>query len=606
MSLCLFALTISAAYANDISDALRDEIDSELAAEFGLSHKHGLAIYGEPQLAAGFTHYPASSLEAQSGGTLRMARLGSFDSLNPFSVRGKAALGIRERVFESLLDRHYGESFTSYGLLAQSVEVADDFSWVRFYINPAARFSDGAPVTTADVAFSWNLLKGEGRPNHRFYYSKVAHIESDDSSILFTFTAPDRELPLIIGLMPILPQHIYDIRNIKAASLDTPIGSGAYVIEGFDTGRRIMYRRNPDYWGLNLNVNRGRHNFTHISEDYYRDDATAFEAFKTGAADVWFEHNPLRWRNGYDFPAAKDKRITRQTIALGIPSGLRAFVMNTRHEPLSHLALRQALDLMFDFEWVNKTFYDNAYSRTQSYFGNTELSAFNRPASDAERVLLQDSTIDRVILRTGYRAPVSNGSGRDRLLRRQATALLENAGFQIRDQQLYDPNGEAVRLRLLVNRRPHERIALAWARMVKQIGVDLQIRLVDDSQYQRHLQNFDYDIILYDYYASLSPGNEQAFYWGAEAATTQGSRNYAGIQDAGLDNAIAALTQAQDKQGFTTAARAIDRALMGGHYFVPLFHTPTQWIAQWQHLQHPLETSLYGTRLDTWWISLKE
>ena len=567
---------------------------------------HGLAMHGEPALSSTFQHYRHADAKALQGGDLRQAQLGSFDSLNPFSVRGNAAQNIRERVFESLLDRNYDEAFSLYGLLAESVTTPEDRSSVSFTLRPQARFSDGIPVTTADVAFTLELLKTQGRPNHRFYYSKVERVEIVDAQRIilhFTQQSPDRELPLILGLMPILPKHIYETRDIQSASLELPVGSGPYVVDTITPGAQVRFHKQETYWGQDLPAMAGRHNFSRIVEDYFRDENTAFEAFKAGDIDIWFERNPQRWLSGYQFPAAKDGRITKATIPLATPSGMRAFVLNTRRSALQTPALRQALDLLFDFEWVNNVLYGGIYKRTQSYFGNTALSASQRPASPAEMALLAASERDKAALKTGYIAPQSDGSGRDRRLRAEATALLQKAGFGFNGTQLQDPNGRKVSLEIIVQRRADERLALAWRRMLAQVGIELSVRLLDSSQYQRRLQTHDFDILVYNYYASLSPGNEQAYYWGSEAATTQGSRNYAGIQDAGLDNAIQALTQARESEAFETAARALDRALMSGHYFVPLFHNPAQWVAMSNNIETPASHSLYGARVDSWWFA---
>ena len=568
-------------------------------------HADGLAMHGTPKLAPGFSSFPYADMRALQGGKLVQAQYGNFDSLNPFSVRGNVARNLRERVFESLLERNYDEAFALYPLLAEKVFTPADRSYVTFTLNPAAKFSDGTPVTTDDVAFSWETLRAKGRPNHRYYYERATHISRpSDNTITFHFdpATADREIPLIIGLMPILPKHIYEARNIQAATLDFPIGSGPYIVEEITPGAQVRFKRNPDYWGARLPVMAGRHNISTLVDDYYRDQSAAFEAFKSGLVDIWLETDSQRWLGGYSFPAGRDGRIVKQEIPLGTPSGLRAIVMNTRQPVLADPPLRRVMDLMFDFEWVNKILYGGIFNRTRSYFGNTELSAAERIASPAERAILGD-LVSAEALNVGYQPPVSDGSGRDRALKRQALAILEAAGYQLDGKTLRAPDGAPVTLELLVQRREDERLALAYRRMLAQLGIDLAVRLVDASQYQRRLQNFDFDMIIYNYYASLSPGNEQAYYWGSAAADTPGSRNYAGIKNAAVDAAINALTAAQTPTDFTAAARALDRALMTGHYFVPLFHTDKQWVAQWNRLEHPYRHSLYGIRLESWWLN---
>ncbi|HCL49278.1 MAG TPA: ABC transporter substrate-binding protein [Rhodobiaceae bacterium] len=456
------------------------------------------------------------------------------------------------------------------------------------------------------MAFSWELLRDKGRPNHRYYYGQVESLTTPNKhTVRFTFkpTPPDRELPLIIGLMPILPKHIYGARDIQSASLDLPVGSGPYEVIEVTPGAQVKFEKRADYWANALPHNRGRHNFTTIYEDYYRDEATAFEAFKAGDVDIWFENNPQRWTTGYNFPAAKDGRVIKENISLGTPSGLRAFVMNTRRPILADPVLRKAMNLTFDFQWINKILYGDVYRRTNSYFGNTELSASGRLMSDGEADLLSRSLISGSTLAAGYQSPESDGTGRDRAKRLEAMQMLEAAGYTMQGKSLMNPQGQRVQLEILVQRRSDERLALSWRRMLAGIGVDLKVRLIDSSQYQRRLQNFDFDLIAYNYYASLSPGNEQAYYWGSEAADTPGSRNYAGIKDFGIDAAVTALTRAETSQDFTTAARALDRALMSGHYFIPLYHNPGQWVARWHYVEHPETHSLYGARLDSWWLN---
>ncbi len=547
---------------------------------------NGIAMHGKPLLAKNYRHYAYANPLALKGGTLRQALPGSFDSLNPFSIRGNVARNIRERVFESLLDRHYNEGFALYALLADSVTTPDNRRSVTFTINKKAKFSDGAPVTAADVKFSLEILREKGRPNHRYYYGKVKRIKTPSAHrITFYFDKKnlDRELPLIIALMPILPRHIYAKRDIQKAGLGIPIGSGPYRVEKLTPGTQVRFARNKNHWAAELPANRGKYNFALLIDDYYRDDASAFESFKTGESDIWVAHNAQRWQSGFDFPAAKDGRIVKATIKRGTPSGLRGLVLNTRRPVLAKKEVRRALDLMFDFEWVNKVLYDNAYQRTLSYFGNTPLSGSGK--------------------KRAYRPPQSDGSGRDRKKRTAAIALLESAGFTFKQSKLLDAFGKPVKLEIIVQRRGDQRLALSWQRMLAQIGIDLSVRLLDSSQYQRRLQNFDFDIIIYDYYASLSPGNEQAHYWGSAAADTPGSRNYAGIKNPKIDAAIAALTSARSVKTFQTAARTLDYALMNGAYFVPLYHNPVQWVAHWQHIKHPKAHSLYGARFESWWSS---
>lgn len=579
---------------------------SFLPALPAVGENHGLAMLGAPNLPETFTRFDYTAKAPVRGGRLIEAKIGSFDNLNPFTIRGTTAFDVRELVFESLLARNMNEPFTLYAQLAEQVAVAPDRSKMQVRLNPAARFSDGQPVRPQDVIFSWNSLRSAGRPNHRYYYDKVEKVEQrGERDIIFTFKGPpyDHELPLIIGLMPILPKHVYGTRDLQASSFDLPIGSGPYIISEVDPGRRIVFRHDPSHWARALPSLKNRYNFDELVHDYYRDEASAFEAFKAGRVDVWFETDALRWQAGFDFPAAVDGRVIKESLPLRTPSGLNAFVLNTRRALFSDPRLRQALDLAFDFEWVNKTLYADAFIRTQSYFGGTDLSALGQAASAGEKRLLRAEKLSRENLQSSYKAPVSDGSGRDRNNRAQAIKLMAEAGFNFTDGILKNKDGQGVTFEILVQRRDHERLALAYQRMLKQIGISASVRLVDAAQYQRRLQNFDFDVIIYDYYASLSPGNEQSYYWSMDAAATEGSRNYAGIKSAAIDDAIAALTSAESYEKFRDAARALDRGLMSGHYFIPLFHRSGQWVARWSHIQRPEMTPIYGAQLDSWWAT---
>lgn len=570
------------------------------------THLHGIAMLGAPALPPQFSSFPYTAPTAQAGGRLRDAKLGSFDNLNPFTIRGETAYDIRELVFESLLGRNMDEPFSLYGLLAEKVAMSPERDRLHIILHQDAEFSDGTPVTAEDVKFSWQILRDHGRPNHRSYYTQVADIDiRGPHELIFTFKGPpyDRELPLIIGLMPILPKHFYRQFDIQASSLDWPIGSGPYLIDHVEAGRQIIFKRNPTYWGRHLPINHQRYNFDRIQHDYFRDENSAFEAFKAGEVDFWRETNPTRWQSGYDFPAAKDGRVIKESLALGTPSGLKAFVFNTRRPQFVNPKLRAGLDHLFDFKWINATLFGGAYQRTQSYFGGTPLSALSANGANgaigADGKNVPAGRHDEV-----YIAPQSDGSGRDRAQRLKALDLFAQAGYVVQSGKLVEKQTQQpLVFEILVQRRDHERLALAYQRMLAQIGIECRIRLVDAAQYQRRLQNFDFDMIIYDYYASLSPGNEQAYYWSTKAATTPGSRNYAGIQSPDIDAAIDRLTSASTPDDFKAAAQQLDRHLMAGHYVIPLYHADSAWVAYWHSIERPKRTPLYGPQLDSWWAS---
>ena len=567
---------------------------------------HAIAMHGAPLHGPDFAHFAYADPQAPKGGRLTLGALGSFDSLNPFIVKGVPARGLRDYVHESLMARGLDEPFTLYGLIAESVETPEDRGWVEFVLRPEARFSDGAPVTVDDVLFSHALLRDHGRPNHRSYYAKVTRAwATGPRSVRFDFTPDgDREMPLIMGLMPILPRHLIDPERFEETSLERLVGSGPYAVEAADPSRRIVYRRNPGYWGAQLSVNRGRFNFDAIAIEYFRDSNALFQAFKKGIVEVRPEDDPARWVRGLDLPAQRDGRIVKEEFATGLPVGMPALVFNTRRPLFADRRVRQALSLLFDFEWLNRNLYFGAYERTQSYFHGSELASYGRPADAAERALLAPwlSRIDPAMLDGGFRQPVGEETGRNRENRRQALALLDAAGYVLKSGRLVDAaTGKPVAFEFLVVDREEQRLALVYARALRHAGIVARVRLVDSAQYQRRRQDFDFDMVQQHWYNSLSPGNEQSFYWGSQAADDPGSRNYAGIRDEAVDAMIAALLAARTRQDFVAAARVLDRVLLSGQYVIPLFHLPRQWVARWRQIERPEKTSLYGYQIDTWW-----
>ena len=568
---------------------------------------HGLAMHGEARHKPDFTHFSYVNPSAPKGGRAVFAVLGSFDSLNPLIIRGVAAAGLRDYVYESLMARAYDEPFSLYGLLAETIETPDDRSWVTFTIREEARFSDGKPVTVDDVIFSHALLRDKGRNNHRTYYSKVVKVEKiGDRSVKFTFSPdePDREMPLILGLMPILPRHVIKADQFEQTTLNPPVGSGPYTIANVDPPKSITYIRNPDYWGRDLAVNRGRFNFDAVRYEYYRDGAAMFEAFKKGLFQLRPESDPGRWALGYDFPAVKEGLVAKDELPVAIPSGMSALVFNTRRPPFDDKGVRKALTLLFDFEWLNKTLYHGLYARTQSFFDRSELSSHGRPADDYERTLLEPYAQDvaPAIMDGSFKLPSNDGSGQNRANRRRALSLLKKAGFALRDGAMVNKGtGKPFAFEIMAATSGQERLLLSYTRALKRVGIAARIRLVDSAQYQRRRQDYDFDMIQNFWYASLSPGNEQNFRWNSRLADEPGTFNYPGIKSAAVDAMINALLAAKNRPNFVSSVRALDRVLLSGHYVIPLFHLPTQWVARWKVLKRPEATSLYGYRVNSWW-----
>jgi peptide/nickel transport system substrate-binding protein len=564
----------------------------------------GLAMHGTPKHAPGFTHFPYVNPDAPKDGRIVLGALGTFDSLNPFIIKGVTPPGLREYVYESLMTRSGDEPFSLYGLIAQSVEVPEDRSSITFHLRPEARFSDGTPITPDDVLFSHQILKEKGWPYHRSHYGKVAVAEkTGPHSVRFTFaTSGDREMPLILGLMPVLPMHLLTPESFERTTLEPPVGSGPYRVERIDPGRSITYRRNPDWWARDLPVTRGRFNFEEVRVENFRDASSLFEAFKAGEINVRAEDDPGRWVEGYRFPAALAGRVIKREFETGLPAGMTALVFNTRRPIFEDARVRRAFMLMFDGAWINRSLFNGSYQRTQSFFERSALSSHGRPADDRERTLLAPFTdyVRPEVLDGTYSVPgtTSTASNRDNL--QSAFLLFKDAGYELKDGRLVK-NGVPLSFEMLAQTRQQERLMLSYARNLERLGITTRIRQVDTAQYWSRLKTYDFDMIQWTWGASLSPGNEQLNRWSSKAATIDGSLNYAGVKNPAVDAMIEALLQAVSQEEFTAAVRAFDRVLMSGEYVLPLFYLPKVWVAYWSQLRYPAKLPLSGFDLDTWW-----
>jgi peptide/nickel transport system substrate-binding protein len=569
---------------------------------------HGIALYGAPKQPPGFTHFSYVNPDAPKGGRLVVGAFGSYDSLNPMIIKGVAANGIRDFTIESLMARGLDEPFTLYGLIAETVEVPEDRSSITFNLNPKARFSDGTPITADDVLFSLQLLKEKGRPNHRTYFAKVAKAERlSDRSVRFTFDAAgDREIPLILGLMPVLPKHSINPDTYENTSLEAPIGSGPYRVGKIDAGRAITFVRDENYWGRDLQVNRGRYNFDEIRFDYFREGSVMFDAFKSGQIDLWPEEDPRRWANGYDFPAIRDGRAVKREFNIGLPAGMTALVFNTRRTVFKDARVREALINLFDFEWINRTLYAGLYRRTQSYFERSILASAGRPADAREREILAPfpDAVKPAVMDGTYRFPSTDGSGRSRENQEKAFRLLQQAGYELQGGRLVEAkSGRQIEFEILASSTSQEGLVLSFARDVERLGIKVKLRVVDGAQYQQRLTDYDYDMIQNTWTSSLSPGNEQLFRWSSASAKTPGTYNFAGVENPAADGMIQAMLGAKTEEDFVSAVRALDRVLLSGDYVVPLFFIPKQWVGFWTRLQHPEKTPLFGYNVDSWWAA---
>jgi len=596
------ALTFGAALASALMTAA---VPASRAGEPPAAH--GIAMHGSPALPPGFPHLPYANPAAPKGGVLKLGQIGTFDSLNPFIVFGVSAAGMREYVYESLLARSQDEPFSLYGLIARSLRTPADRSFVEFELDPEARFSDGKPITAEDVVFSWSLLKEKGQPYMRAHYRTVVKAEvPGPGRVRFTFDASgNREAPLLLGLMPILPSHRIRESDFERTSLAPPVGSGPYIVAAVDAGRSITLKRNPAWWAAERPVNRGRFNFDEIRIEYFRDQTTLFEAFKSGSVHVRLEDDASRWAEGYDFPAATEGRVQRREVATRLPAGMTALVMNTRRPPFDDQRVRQAMIQLFDFEWINRSLFHGHYVRTQSYFARSELAAHAIPASDAELELLAraNARVRPEILAGTYAMPTSDGQGHNRANLQAAFALLQAAGYrQDRGLMIKAATGRPLTFEMMAASRGEERLFQAFAKSLERLGIAARIRLVDSAQRWARLKTFDFDMMQWTWAASLSPGNEQVNRWGSASATTQLSLNYPGVSDPAIDVVIDALVGAERRDQLITAARALDRLLLSGDYVIPLYHPRGQWLAHWDVLEGPPVPPTAGFTIDTWWM----
>lgn len=602
----LFVLV--ACLAIEIRTAQAVDIDDDVPAS------HAIAMHGLPALPDGFSRLPFTDDYATIGGKLVIGEVGTFDNLNPFIVGGtqpsvhleQTYFVVQRHTIESLMARSPDEPFTLYGLIAEKVRLPKDRSWIEFHLNPKARFSNGTAITVDDVIFSIETLAAKGRPNMRRYYQAVAKAEqTGPNSIKLEFNdEANQETPLIIGLMPILSKTFYEENAFEETTITPPLGSGPYTVSKVDQGRSITFERNQDYWGKNLAINKDRHNFQTIQYKYYRDPALLFEAFKAGDVQFRIERSASRWATGYNFPAVRNRLVIKEEIRHGRPADMYAFVFNTRRDIFADPTVRLALVQLFNFDWMNKNLYHGAYKRVQSFFDNSELSSYGRMVSSEEQKLLNKvgAQLDPDIQQRGWRAPTTISEMDMRINQRTALSLFEQAGWTLQDGVLtHVTTGKPFSFEILLMDRQEEKIAQTFANDLKAVGIEVNVRLVDSSNYHQRRQVYDFDMTPFRWRGTLSPGNEQAFRFGSNEADIEGTYNLAGVQSKAIDKTITYLTNAETRAELITAARALDRQLLSGYYAIPLFYQPTDRIAYWVELQRPEFAPLTGIQLDSWW-----
>ena len=588
---------------------------SAFAAGAWAEPKHGIAMYGDPTLPPDFVSLPQVNPLAPKGGTYRWGEAGSYDSFNPYVTKGRPAIGISTLTVETLMGRNYDEPFSLYGLLAESIDTDTARSYVEFTLRPEARFSDGSAVTVEDVMWSMETLGTLGNPRYAAAWKKIASMErTGERSIKFIFNVEDRELPLIIGLRPILKKAQWEGKNFAEATMEVPIGSGPYTLASSELGVQVTYKRNLDWWGKDLPFNKGQWNFDEIRYDYYSNPQAIFEAFKAGQVDAYREANVSKWLSSYNFPAVQSGDVIKAEIPHGRPSGIEGFAMNSRRPLFADWRVREALILAFNFEFINKTLNGGLLPRIPSYFGNSSLAMEpGTPASGRELELLEPFKAELPPgAIEGYALPVSDGAQTNRKNIRAAAKLLEEAGWTVGDDGvLKNAKGEPFAFEILLVTGQDEMASAAqvYIEALKSLGITATLNRVDDAQYKDRTTNYDFDMTHYIRSLSLSPGNEQLLYWGSAGVTEPGTRNWMGVNSPAVEAMIAAMVKAPDAAEFTAATKALDRVLTSGRYVIPIWYSDLSRLAYSANLKYPEKLPLYGDWTgflpDTWWYDAK-
>jgi len=566
---------------------------------------YGHSKYGELKYGPDFEHFEYASPDAIKGGTLVRSAQGSYDNLNPFILKGVSAAG-STMVYDTLTVSSLDEPFSQYGLLAESIEESEDKRWVIFNIRKSARWHDGVALTAEDVVWTFDTLKEKGHPVYKNYYAAVAKAEALEShKVKFSFSEGNNpELPLIIGQLQVMPRHYWEDKEFEKTTLEPPLGSGPYKFGEIDAGRSVSYERVEDYWAKDLPVKVGHHNIDTIRYDYYRDATVALEALKAGDIDFRRETISKDWKTAYDFPAVKDGRVVKEELEDKSTQPMQAFILNNRLDKFSDMRVRKALGLAFDFEWLNKNMFYDAYQRTQSYFQNSDFMATGLPEGDELAILEQyRDQLPESVFNEEYKLPVNDGTGNLRNRYREALTLFKEAGWEVKNQKLtHVETGELMEIELLLVSPKLEKLGLAFKKTLERLGVDMKVRIVDSSQYQKRVEDFDFDMLVLGWIQSLSPGNEQVGYWGSSTANENGSSNYAGISNPVVDELIKLIIAAPDRAALVASTKALDRVLLHHHYVIPQYFGPFYRLAYWNKFDRPEILPSKSFTLDTWWI----
>ena len=580
--------------------------------EENYNYMHGMAMHGDLKYKKNFKNFEYSNPDAPKKGKIKLSAIGTFDNLNPYILKGVAAYQT-SYLFETLMKSSFDEPFSQYGLLAEKVMLPDHRKWVRFKLRNFAKFSDGTKVTSDDVIFSFKILMSKGHPAWKNYYSQVEEVlKINELEVQFNFSGEtNRELPLIIGYqLPIFSKKYWSNKQFDKTTLDPPVGSGPYLISDLQPGRSITLKRDPNYWGKNLNVNIGRYNFDEIHTDYYRDVTVALEAFKSGAYDFRLENSSKNWATAYNFNATKNGQVIVEEIPYARPSGMQGFAFNTRKPIFKNRNVRKALTYAFDFEWSNKNLFYNAYTRTKSFFDNSELSSQSYPSKKELKILAKfKDKIPPEIFNEIYQPPRTDDKENGlRKNLRTARRILKDEGWIIQNDMLTNKiTGEVLKFEILLRSPLFERIVLPLKRNFKKLGIEVSIRTVqDDSQYQKRLEEFDFDMVVTNFGSVISPGNEQKNWWSSEAADQPGTQNIIGVKNPVIDEIIDKLISANDREELVLYTKVLDRILLFNYYLIPQFHIGHYRVAYWNKISRPEITSKYDLGFDFWWFDEKK
>ena len=569
---------------------------------------HAIAMHGEPKYNEDFLNVEYIDINSLKGGSIVRSAIGTFDSFNPFTLKGTAAIGIGA-LYETLTTGSSDEAFTEYGLLAETIEWPDDRSWVSYDIRKEAKWHDGKKITADDVVWTFNTLMEKGHPFYSYYYGDVAEvIKENEQKVRFNFkTNTNKELVLIIGQLPVLPKHYWEDRNFEETTLEIPIGSGPYKIKSFDSGRSITYELNNEYWGFKnkIPIKVGKDNFGTIRYDYYKDRGIEREAFKSGEIDFFSENSSKEWATSYNINSIKNGLIIKELIQHENPQGMQGFAFNIRKDKFKDRRVRKALSYAFDFEWSNKNLFFDAYIRTDSFFENSELASSGLPSKEELNYLNPYfDVLPKEIFSEEFKNPVTDGSGYMRNQLQEASILLKDAGWDLINGQLkHSSTNEIFEFEILLRSPAFERIVLPFRDNLEKLGINVIVRTIDSAEYQKKIETFDFDMIVQTFSQSLSPGNEQRSFWGSDAADTNGSRNVIGIKNYAVDGLVESLINAKDREELITITRALDRVLLWNYYVIPQWHISSYRVLYWDFFDQPARKPKYSLGFDTWWIN---